>query len=79
MEQETRDALIAICETLKAEHLLLAHLQNSHVRFFAAVKHELPAMEQIYREIPMTSFSDPPENDERIRLIDLLLSKLRKL
>jgi hypothetical protein len=79
MEHETRDVLIAICETLKAEYLFLASLQSSHVLFFEAVKRELPSVEQTYRDTPMTTTSEPPVIDERIRLIDLLLTKLRKL
>jgi hypothetical protein len=78
MDSETCRVLIAICETLKEEYVCLGAIQNSHVRFYEAVKRELPAVEKNYRDIPLTTISDPPGIVEQIRLIDLLLDRLKK-
>jgi hypothetical protein len=77
-DTEIRDALIAICETLKAEFRYLGSLQNSHVRFYDAVKAEMPEVEKRYRERSPQGIRDHPETSERIQLIDELLKKLRK-
>jgi hypothetical protein len=77
MEQETRDVLIAICETLRAEFVYLGALQNSHVRFYDAVKKKIPEIEQYYRDLPMTTIAEHPKTAEQIQLIDALLKKLR--
>jgi hypothetical protein len=78
IDSETREVLIAVCETLQAEFRYLGALQNSHVRFYEAVKKELPEIEKAYRENPPANIRDHPGTAERIQLIDALLEKLRK-
>jgi hypothetical protein len=71
--------LIAVCETLKAEFVYLGSLQNSHVRLYEAVKREIPEIEKLYRDLPITAIAEHPKTAEQIQLIDALLLKLQKL
>jgi len=78
IDSETREALIAVCETLKAEFRYLGALQNSHVRFYEAVKAEMPKIEKHYRDLSPVGIQNHPGTAEHIRLIDALLEQLKK-
>jgi hypothetical protein len=78
MDSEVREVLIAICETVQAEFRYLGALQNSHVRFYEAVKSEIPEIEKHYRDLSPVSIQDHPGTAERIQLIDALLEQLKK-
>ncbi len=75
MEQDVSDALVAICETLKAEYRYLSSLQGRLVWLDQAVRKAVPAVASSTEKIP---FEPHPETAAQIQLIDALLMKLRK-
>jgi hypothetical protein len=78
IDSETREALIAVCETLKAEFRYLGALQNSHVRLYEAVKVEMPKIEKRYRGRSPAGIREHPGTAAQIQLIDALLKQLKK-
>jgi hypothetical protein len=77
MDNDIREALIAICETLKAEAKYLASLQRGLVGFYNAAKSELPNLEARYRG-QVIEMEEHPATAEKIQLIDALLEQLKK-
>jgi hypothetical protein len=75
IEQETCDALVAICETLKAEYRYLSSLQGRLVWLDQTVRKSVPAVASSTEKIP---FEPHPETAAQIQLIDALLEKLQK-
>ena len=76
IDQETRDALIAVCETLKAEFRYLAALQGQLAWLDDAVRKAVPQVMTVSKE-PFV-FQEHPGTVAQIRLIDALLEKLRR-
>ena len=74
--QETRDALIAICETLKAEYEYLSSLQGRLIWLDQEVRKAVPAVAESEAKVP---FESHPETVAQIRIIDALLEKLEKV
>jgi hypothetical protein len=77
MDSETRDALIAVCETLKAEAEHETVIHSLLGRIYEALKIAVPGFEKAYGDQnpqPRGSL----DVGERIRSIDALLKKLRK-
>ncbi len=74
--EETRDALIAICETLKAEFRYLTALQGQLGWLDTVVRKAAPEIVNASKS-PYT-FLPHPATDAQIRLIDELLEKLGK-
>lgn len=77
IDSETREALIAVCETLKAEFRYLASLQRALVGLYEAVKSEIPNVEARYREQAI-QIREHPGTVEQIQLIDALQKQLEK-
>jgi hypothetical protein len=75
MEKDVGDALVAICETLKAEYRYLSSLQGRLVWLDQAVRKSVPDVASSTEKIP---FEPHPETAAQIQLIDELLTILRK-
>jgi hypothetical protein len=75
---ETRQALIAICETLKLQSMYLAALHRSVVRMYEATKMEMPSFEPAY-DATNPEMQEYPGNAELLRKVDALLSQLKKI
>jgi len=74
--EETREALIAICETLKAEYEYLSSLQGRLVWLEHEIREALPSVAKSKTKVPYESH---PGTVARIRQLDALLEKLGKL
>ncbi|MGC2697502.1 MAG: hypothetical protein WA738_17075 [Candidatus Angelobacter sp.] len=74
---ETRQALIAICETLKMQAVYSASLHRSAVRLFEALKKELPNLGEAYDSVN-PEIRDYPGSAELLQKVDALLAQLQK-
>ena len=78
-DDETREALVAICEVLKVEYKYLGSLQRGQAALFDALKKEIPTIEQRYAESAKQAFGqDYPGTAERLEQLDALLQQLKK-
>ena len=79
-ETDTRDVLIAICQTLKAEYVYLGSLQRSVYALIQALKIGNSAIEDLYdQQIRKAVSIEHPATAEQIQRVDALLEKLKKL
>ena len=77
MDSGTREALIAVCETLKVEAAQLVTIDSALATLYEALKVELPGLEKRLKgQAP--SIRGSLDVGERIRSIDVLLEQLRK-
>jgi hypothetical protein len=78
-DSETRETLVAICETLKAQYIALGSLQRGFYAFFQAAQHYHPDIQEKYDKAAVLALSsDNPATREQIERLDALLQQLRK-
>ena len=76
-DSEIREALISICEALKAEFGYLSSAQRNFFSLCQALKAEFPAVEERFRSQIVLS-QEQPDRQRLLERVDALLEQLRK-
>jgi hypothetical protein len=76
MDSETREALILVCDALRAQFDYLSSAQRLIVSLGEAIAQELPVVEAKRRALVILS-EDRPERQQLLAQLDALLEQLR--
>ncbi len=78
-EPETRETLIAICESLKGQYISLGSLERSFHLLFQVIEHYHPDAGEQYDAVASKAlWQENPATRERIEQLDALLQQLKK-
>jgi hypothetical protein len=79
-DSETREVLISLCETVKAQVLYLNSIQTGMVRVFEVLKEEIPTFAERYTQRASTDlfYKEYAGAREQLGTLAALLERLRK-